>query len=585
MRYILVFALAASLAAQEKLAESIEVRVANVDVIVTDRSGHPVHGLTKDDFELLENGKPQTITNFYEVGPTQSLPLTVSGGGQTPSSVQTGEAPVLHGNAPTDLRARRFIVVLDNYSLEPIQRNSVLTALRKFINANMRPNDELSLIMWARQIDIVTPLTSDKAEVMRALDSAMARSRAGMSANQEDERAREQCRDLMRDVDEKDPDAATTPGASGARSGVTYRWEDAYIACEGGIQAFADSQWGQTRSLLIDMKSIVSKFAGVDGRKVLVLAGASMPEHPGRQAFMWLYQEFQPYQKFIKKQQINPNKAFGQASSRSQTLSIDDVAHYANANGITFYMIDAADTRDAASAEKRGVIDEKTNPNTENFMQFTDTASAYHTLATITGGATLSNTQNFDLAFQILDRDLTSFYSLGYKPSADVQGERSITVHVKKSGLTARARQSFTPKNADEEMNDRVIANVLHQGVSGEWPVHLTAQEPEKNGDLYKVPVTVELDPKLTLLPQDQKLVGAFTMYIVVGTKDGAMSKVTKVARKIEVPPAAEKDFRSKPMKYTLALSVRPGDNIISVGVSDQISNVSGFDRVDVAAK
>jgi len=63
------------------------------------------------------------------------------------------------------------------------------------------------------------------------------------------------------------------------------------------------------------------------------------------------------------------------------------------------------------------------------------------------------------------------------------------------------------------------------------------------------------------------------------------MSKVTKVARKIEVLSAAEADFRSKPMKYTLALSVRPGDNIISVGVADQISNATGFDRVDVAAK
>jgi VWFA-related protein len=586
MRYILVFALAASLAAQEKVAETIEVRVANVDVVVTDRTGHPVHGLTKDDFEILENGKPQTITNFYEVGSAPSLPLTVStpsSGGQTPPPVPQTTAAA---TAPTDVRARRFMVVLDNYSLEPIQRNSVITALRKFIDANMKPNDEVSLISWAQQIDILTPLTSNKADVLRALDAAMARSRAGMSAGQEDERARQQCRDLMLDVDEKDPDAPQTPGvSSGGHSSVTYRWEDAYIACEGGIQAFADSQWAKAKSLLIDMKSIVSRFAGVDGRKVLVLAGASLPEHPGRQAYMWLYQQFQPYQKFIKKTQINPTKAFGQSGSRSQTFSIDDLAHSANANGVTFYMIDAADTRDSMSAEKRGLPDERTNANAENFMQFTDTASAYHTLAAITGGAALSNTQNFDAAFQILDRDLTSFYSLGYKLSADAQGERSITVRVKKQGLYARSRTSLTPKNADDEMNDRVIANVLHQGVKGEWSVHLSAQEPQKNGDRFNVPVTVELDPKITLLPQDQKLVGAFTLYIVVGTKEGAMSKVTKVARKIEVPAAGEADFRSKPMKYTLALSVRPGDNIISVGVADQVSNINGFDRVDVAAK
>src|SRR5262249_1682411 len=45
---------------------SVEVRVVNVDVVVTDKAGHRVTGLTKNDFEILEDGKPQTITNFDE---------------------------------------------------------------------------------------------------------------------------------------------------------------------------------------------------------------------------------------------------------------------------------------------------------------------------------------------------------------------------------------------------------------------------------------------------------------------------------------------------------------------------------------
>ena len=50
-----------------QLSESIEVRVVNVDVVVADRDGKPVTGLTKDDFEIFEDKKPQVITNFYEV--------------------------------------------------------------------------------------------------------------------------------------------------------------------------------------------------------------------------------------------------------------------------------------------------------------------------------------------------------------------------------------------------------------------------------------------------------------------------------------------------------------------------------------
>src|SRR5207247_6580101 len=43
---------------------SVDVKVVNVDVSVTDGSGKPVSGLTKDDFEVLEDGQPQAITNF-----------------------------------------------------------------------------------------------------------------------------------------------------------------------------------------------------------------------------------------------------------------------------------------------------------------------------------------------------------------------------------------------------------------------------------------------------------------------------------------------------------------------------------------
>jgi len=218
-------------------------------------------------------------------------------------------------------------------------------------------------------------------------------------------------------------------------------------------------------------------------------------------------------------------------------------------------------------------------------MSFTDTASAFKALADITGGAALSGTQNFEVAFQTLARDLSTFYSIGYKSTDGSNESRKITVRTKKSGLTVRARKSYTPKSSDQEMNDRVVANLFHQPAQSEWPITLSAKPAEKNGDLYKVPVTIALQPDLTLIPQEKNLVGGFVLYIVVGTKDGAMSKVTKNARKIEIPAGGEAELRSKPMTFTLMLSVKPGDNIVSVGVTDQISSITGFDRIEVAAK
>src|SRR5690242_2187340 len=91
---------------QQKLVETIEVRVANVDVVVRDRAGRPVTGLTKDDFELFENGVRQTITNLYEVRRDESTGAKLVDEG--------GESPV-----PEQLRQRRLMLFVDCASLPP----------------------------------------------------------------------------------------------------------------------------------------------------------------------------------------------------------------------------------------------------------------------------------------------------------------------------------------------------------------------------------------------------------------------------------------------------------------------------------
>ena len=49
------------------IVENVTVDIVNVEVMVIDKKGNRVRGLTKDDFELIQDGRPQRITNFFAV--------------------------------------------------------------------------------------------------------------------------------------------------------------------------------------------------------------------------------------------------------------------------------------------------------------------------------------------------------------------------------------------------------------------------------------------------------------------------------------------------------------------------------------
>src|SRR5437764_14483963 len=110
--------LSAAVSLAQTAAESIEVRVVNVDVIVRNRAGKPVTGLTKADFEIFENGQKREITNLYEVRAPAPAASTAAATPAAPASAAPAETPV-------EVRPRNVVMFVDNYSLEPFRRDKV----------------------------------------------------------------------------------------------------------------------------------------------------------------------------------------------------------------------------------------------------------------------------------------------------------------------------------------------------------------------------------------------------------------------------------------------------------------------------
>ncbi len=537
---------ATPLAAQ--IGETIEVRVANVDVVVTDREGHPVSGLTRDDFEVYENRKLQPITNFYEVR------------GQTPEaagaqpSAGTDETVVRH-DVP-----RSIVVFIDNSSIDPIRRNQVIDSIEKSLVSLMRPGDDAMIATWNRHFETVQQFTTDYASVKRALEDAR---RYGASAS-------------AIPVLRANVMSEAQSMLAAAREG-RMRMADAYSAAVSAARSYAEWMRQTEMLLLKSMTQSVSMLSGVEGRKILIFVGGELQERPGLDVFQLVDGLFNG---FMPRGSTMP--AVVRETGFNTTDDILKLARNANANGVTLYMLDALDrSRDATAGSMESLPD----PEVE-FTQQTNSYFSMTKLAANTGGTVLSGSHNFALALNNISRDLGSYYSLGYKPSAEGGADHSITVKVKKPGLVARSRHGYALKTADEQAGDRVVANAFHSSLKGDFPVEIKAEKVEAfEHGLFKVSLIVTFPSSLTYLPEGDNLAGEYTVYFLTAAEDGALSQVGKQTQPVKFPAVALEQVKQKPFAHSTALIVRPGTQTISVAVYDRYGARTGYGRVTITAR
>jgi hypothetical protein len=199
-------------------------------------------------------------------------------------------------------------------------------------------------------------------------------------------------------------------------------------------------------------------------------------------------------------------------------------------------------------------------------------------------------TNNFAEAFRRINRDLDSYYSLGYRAGTErVDRQRYLQVRTKRKGLVVRNRQTFVEKSTYAEMNDRVIANLLYKTRANELKILARVGTPTlTDNGLYRVPVDVQIPiDNLTLLPQGEAgdYVGGFDVYVVVADKNNDMSDVARKSSPIRIPASDMARAKGKYYTYTLELLMEKGLNRISLGVVDTVSNTSGFTREQIIAQ
>ncbi|HUF46867.1 MAG TPA: VWA domain-containing protein, partial [Vicinamibacterales bacterium] len=135
------------------------VDLVQIDVSVLDRDRRPVRELTAADFTLLENGVPQTISNFAFVDtPTREWTERV-----WPDDVVT--------NVPTGAAGggRLLVLLMDNVNTFVPRSHTTAVATARAIIGQMGP-DDLAAVLFTSRVEHDQDFTSDRGRLLDAIE-------------------------------------------------------------------------------------------------------------------------------------------------------------------------------------------------------------------------------------------------------------------------------------------------------------------------------------------------------------------------------------------------------------------------------
>ncbi|HEX5110452.1 MAG TPA: VWA domain-containing protein [Vicinamibacterales bacterium] len=139
----------------------VEVNYVEVDAFVTDAQGNPATNLTADDFELLEEGTPQSIASFAMV----NLPMDRV---EKPTFASEPVEPDARTNGTSE--GRIYLFLLDDLHVHPARAPRVRAALRQFVEQHLGTND-LGAVVSARGSSADSQdFTSNPRLLLRAID-------------------------------------------------------------------------------------------------------------------------------------------------------------------------------------------------------------------------------------------------------------------------------------------------------------------------------------------------------------------------------------------------------------------------------
>ena len=389
-------------------AEAVEVRVVNLEVVVT-AGGERVTGLGPGDFKLEVDGREVPIDYFTEVR---------EGRADAPAAGVTAVPAVTAGEAV----GTRYLVFIDDFFAVPTHRNQVLRALRDDL-PRLAEEDRMAIVAFdGRGLDLLSGWSGSREELDAALGRAMDRTAYGLRRLSE-----------LRRFSFSAAHEGRRPhgGAYSARSSFST------IGFFGAGRESAAPDLQPVHEITTQVGRAVRAaaaalrgFATVPGRRVmLVLAG-------GWPAFSTEWGHSLPGDSAADPRATSP---------RERYEVFDPLVDAANGLGYTLYPVDL---QPYAGLRSRGAdvgsAGEAYLASAQRDRLDADSRDALAYLARATGGRAFEGSAGRS-ALERVAEDVRSYYWLGFAPFWQGEGAaHRVRVEPRRKGHRARSRRGFT---------------------------------------------------------------------------------------------------------------------------------------------
>jgi VWFA-related protein len=517
----------------------VDVEIANIDVWVTDKDGEPVQGLTRDDFVVLKDGEAVPITNFYAVFD-----------GKPEDAADAAEPQAADGDDLLDPVARVprlepeiapehrlwMIIYVDNYNIDPLERNRIFPALWQFLGRTLRGGDQAMLVTHERSLKVRQPFTADYVRIQDAL--------AGLvdDAGYADIRRREQADTLE-------------------------RIEDARSASQALIYArqYAEEQMNGVGYTVDALQRMIDSLGGLPGRKAVLYVSSGVPMTSGEEMFEAVGEKFKM------------SEAYAEIPRHDTSRRFERLNRYANAHRVAFYTIDAGGLKAFAfgAAEHAGFVNPRIRMMLDSVVP-ENLQAPLRLMALETGGQAIVNQNEILPALERAARDFRSFYSLGIASTATDSGRYhkiEVKLSERRKGLQVRHRAGFRSKTTETRIRENLRSALLYAHQENPLGVEVTWQRaiPRDNGDDYLLPIRIQVPLQdVVFLPRPEgKHEVSLRLYFGAVADDGGISEIDVAPLGIRLADEHVEAAKKEAMVHSHQLLLSPGRRKIGVAVFD----------------